>query len=146
MQRAKGARTFSLQSQLPRLPVPDLGKTLQKLLDSATVFCREGVDDVEQLKALVDAYGKGKGKRAQEHVVNVMDKREPMNYTSRLWNEAAYLSYKAPLPMNTAAYVVLTNESPPSRSISERAARLSLGLLQVCEALDGETFEPDVFR
>jgi hypothetical protein len=125
MDTAAGVGTYDLQSKLPRLPVPGLEQTLSKLRASCAPF----VGEDSTLDALLGQYATGAGLAAQQHLELVVDKREPRNYTEQLWDNAAYLAYKAPLPLNTAAWVVI---KAPHRSTSqaERASRLSLGLLR----------------
>ncbi len=134
MEVAAGKATYELQAQLPRLPIPRLEHTLAKLRASCAPFA----DDAAALGALFDDYAGGTGLLAQQHLERVVEAREPRNYTEKLWDETAYLAYKAPLPLHTAAWVAIKAPPRAATTQAERAARLSLGLLRFYEELDAE--------
>ncbi|KXN88606.1 Carnitine O-acetyltransferase, mitochondrial [Leucoagaricus sp. SymC.cos] len=126
--------SFSVQTSatpkipyLPRLPVPDLRKTLDKYLTSIEPFLREserssqGFSAAYQLrKQWADEFYSGIGSVLQERLV-ALDKASPNNWLDdNFWINKAYLEWRTPLLINSNWWLAFHDD--PLISESARTA------------------------
>ncbi|KAG0706775.1 acyltransferase ChoActase/COT/CPT [Suillus ampliporus] len=112
-------------AKLPRLPVPDLRKTLDRYLQSIQPFLREdeargrSLFDVSYAKRVqwVDDFEKGIGRICQRKL-HELDARSPHNWLDdNIWTNYAYLSWRAPLLINSNWWLTFINDSSVPESI-----------------------------
>lgn len=105
-------------TKLPRLPVPDLRKTLDRYLQSIKPFLREDEarglslfeSSYEQRVQWADDFEKGIGSLCQ-HKLHELDARSPHNWLDdNIWTNFAYLSWRAPLLINSNWWLTFIND------------------------------------
>ncbi|KAG2051630.1 acyltransferase ChoActase/COT/CPT [Suillus hirtellus] len=112
-------------AKLPRLPVPDLRKTLDRYLQSIQPFLREdearghSLFEASYKKRVqwVDDFEKGIGRLCQ-HKLHELDARSPHNWLNdNIWTNYAYLSWRVPLLINSNWWLTLINDPSIPESI-----------------------------
>ncbi len=91
------AQTYAQQGSLPHLPIPPLGRTLEKLKSSLRAMAR---DENEYAVAIakIDAFGQAKGpgevlqKRLEER--KVVENKERGSWLEAWWDDLAYMGYR----------------------------------------------------
>ncbi|XP_056007986.1 peroxisomal carnitine O-octanoyltransferase-like isoform X2 [Ostrea edulis] len=86
-------KTFSLESDLPSLPVPDLHHTLQRYLDSVKPHVSD--EEYRQTEFIVQQFASGVGKKLHEKLLEKA--RNERNWLERWWEEKGYLELGIPL-------------------------------------------------
>ncbi|KAI8980182.1 acyltransferase ChoActase/COT/CPT [Trametes punicea] len=165
--QARAASGTSPRS-LPRLPVPDLHKTIQKYLKSLQPFLlederRRGSDfktAYESRVKLANDFEQGIGKLCQQRLLE-LDKISPNNWLDdNIWLKKAYHERRAPLIVNSNWWLALGDDStiPPAvRYPSEpvngctpwqirRAAWLVYRILDIKARLERQELYPDITR
>lgn len=129
-------------TKLPRLPVPDLRKTLHRYLQSIQPFLREdearghALFDVSYAKRVqwADDFENGIGRLCQRKLHGMsftlstqiyttlppleLDARSPRNWLDdNIWTHFAYLSWRAPLPINSNWWLTFVNDSSIPHSV-----------------------------
>ncbi|KAH7913563.1 acyltransferase ChoActase/COT/CPT [Hygrophoropsis aurantiaca] len=156
--------------KLPRLPVPELRKTLDKYLLSIQPFLLE--DEANGGPSFTSSYTKrlkwaeefetGMGRNCQQRLI-ALDKASPYNWLDdNIWLKKTYLEWRAPLLINSNWWLTFIND----RSIPEtvlrgaivptwggitpwqvrRAAWLLDRILQFKERLAGQELYPETTR
>ncbi|OCH94373.1 acyltransferase ChoActase/COT/CPT [Obba rivulosa] len=112
-------------ARLPRLPVPDLHKTLQKYLKSLEPFLLEdearGGPPFKESYALREKWANdfehGLGKLCQERLL-ALDRASPFNWLDdNFWLKKAYHEYRAPLVINTSWWLAFNNDPNVPREV-----------------------------
>ncbi|KAF8653605.1 hypothetical protein AX16_003849 [Volvariella volvacea WC 439] len=154
----------------PRLPVPDLTKTLQKYLTSLEPFLLE--DEARGGMPYSDAYAlrrkwasefeSGIGRVCQERLI-ALDRASPHNWLDdNFWTNKAYLEWRAPLVVNSNWWLAFhdDNQIPEEARVGEssdsrvgvtlwqvrRAAWLIHRVLQFKDRLDLQELHPETTR
>lgn len=83
--------TFAAQSDLPKLPVPELSDTLVKLKETLRPFARNESQYAETVK-LVDEFEHGLGPQLQDRLVKRKDQTQ--HWLEEWWDDDAYLKYR----------------------------------------------------
>ncbi|KAJ8461795.1 hypothetical protein ONZ51_g11305 [Trametes cubensis] len=153
---------------LPRLPVPDLHKTLQKYLKSIQPFLLEdekrgGVDfksALEDRVKLVNDFERGLGPLCQQRLL-ALDRNSPNNWLDdNIWLAKAYHEWRAPLLVNSNWWLALGDDSTipevvryPSGRLTgytswqlRRAAWLVYRILDFKARLERQEIHPDTTR
>ncbi|KAF5359195.1 hypothetical protein D9756_003110 [Leucocoprinus leucothites] len=142
--RSRSSSNSALSSQapkLPRLPVPDLRKTLDKYLTSIEPFLRESEKSPQSFSAAyqvrkqwADEFYAGIGSILQERLVGVypmklvriykltprttaLEKKSPNNWLDdNFWLKKAYLEWRAPLLINSNWWLAFYDDDliPPA--------------------------------
>ncbi|XP_065348241.1 peroxisomal carnitine O-octanoyltransferase [Cloeon dipterum] len=86
-------KTFGRDDTLPKLPVPELGKTIKKYLESV----RPHVDDAafKKTEAIAKQFENGVGKSLHEKLLERA--KTENNWVSKYWDQYAYLVLREPL-------------------------------------------------
>ncbi|KAL4075558.1 acyltransferase ChoActase/COT/CPT [Scleroderma citrinum] len=152
--------------KLPRLPVPDLHKTMAKYLDSLQpVLLQDQLDGgppvVETLKRhedIVHSFLNGPGQVAQARL-RALDKVSPHNWLDdNFWLKKTYLEWRAPLLINSNWWLTFVNDADvPEEVITDkgqgftpwqirRAACLVHGILDFKHRMQSQELYPDTSR
>ncbi|KAJ1911813.1 hypothetical protein H4219_005817 [Mycoemilia scoparia] len=108
--------TFFHQKYLPRLPIPSLQETLEKYLASVKPLLTP--QEYERTKKIVARFGKisldknsppGPGQHLQQLLIE-RDIRQPDNWLSDWWSEAAYLSSRIPIFYSSNGWMIINDE------------------------------------
>ncbi|BGP23577.1 hypothetical protein JCM10295v2_002476 [Rhodotorula toruloides] len=171
--RQSQPRTFAAQKQLPRLPIQQLGASLDKYIKSLRPFfleqaAKEGRDDkwvegqLEQRREWARDFEKegGLGRVLQERLKDV-DRITPCNWLDdHFWIKVAYHSWRVPLPVNSNWWLMCRDDEgipadvragvPPKGEFTEwqikRAAKLTQRLIDFKVRIDREEILPDSSR
>nr|XP_006818458.1 PREDICTED: carnitine O-acetyltransferase-like [Saccoglossus kowalevskii] len=119
----------SHQSSLPKLPVPQFQKTLQKYLLAVQPLLTE--EEFQHTKQIVEEFGKpgGQGEELQMKLVQRSQKYE--NWLSEWWLNAAYLDYRTPVVVHSSPGVAF-----PLMDFKSEKDQLSFAAKLICGALD----------
>lgn len=150
---------------MPRLPVPTLSDSLRKYIKSLKPLLYEEAlkssesnpeayvtEQIEKRNALAKEFssGSGLGRTLQERLLDV-ERTSPTNWLDdNFWTKLAYLSWRAPLPVNSNWWVncahdpdvprSFTDSRPPDGKFTDRqvrrAAVLAWRLLDFKDRLD----------
>ncbi|KAG2347787.1 acyltransferase ChoActase/COT/CPT [Suillus weaverae] len=129
-------------AKLPRLPVPDLRKTLDRYLQSIQPFLREDEArghslfqaSYEKRVQWVNDFEKGIGRLCQ-HKLHELDAHSPHNWLDdNIWTNYAYLSWRAPLLINSNWWLTFINDPSIPESISRGDTRSGIEPWQVRRA------------
>ncbi|EJT46015.1 hypothetical protein A1Q1_05519 [Trichosporon asahii var. asahii CBS 2479] len=157
LQSTPAESTFSLQSQLPRLPIPTLEETATRYLKSL-----EPLLSAEEFKASQKAVAEfiapnGLGPVLQQRL-QAVDKAAPYSWLEDIWLTKAYLEWRDPsyINVNWAALIgdngvaILPNSAVKRGQLSDiqvsRAARVISNMLEANEQINTETFPVDKAR
>ncbi|KAK0223286.1 acyltransferase ChoActase/COT/CPT [Armillaria fumosa] len=112
----------TMTTTLPRLPVPDLRKTLDRYLTSLEPFLREeasrkglnddALDASRRLRAQwADEFASGVGNLCQERLL-ALDKTSPNNWLDdNFWIKKAYMEWRAPLLINSNWWLAFEDDA-----------------------------------
>ncbi|XP_023212244.1 carnitine O-palmitoyltransferase 1, liver isoform-like [Centruroides sculpturatus] len=92
---------YSCQRSLPRMPVPAINDTIQRLLESLKAVCtEEEFQEIEkQAKVIINMI------EILQKSIFVKSELSSQSYVKILWEKYAYLKSRSPLPNNSNYYV-----------------------------------------
>ncbi|KAJ2712023.1 hypothetical protein H4R19_002969 [Coemansia spiralis] len=99
---------LSLQSTLPRLPVPPLEKTVAQLIESLTPFADGRPEALAAATAKAARFLQVAG-RLQQRLISY-EKTQPNSWLEAWWLELAYLSWREGLCINSNYWIVLADD------------------------------------
>ncbi|KAJ2361399.1 Carnitine O-acetyltransferase mitochondrial [Coemansia sp. RSA 2610] len=135
---------YGQQSQLPRLPVPDLQTTLSKYVVSLEPLL--SADDYARSKRIVEEFGQS----AQAHELQRrLEARaadpDCANWLEEWWNDLSYMGYRDPV-IPYVSYHYSFNDDPQCTRATERAAKLISGAIAFRQQIVDGTLEPEMQR
>lgn len=135
--------TFDLYEDLPPLPVPSLEETCKRYLETVAPLVDEAthLDVALALDELRTPGGVGEALQA------ALEKRasERDNWLAGWWEEAAYLGWPTPLPINSS--IAISGDARlTTGDQAARAAEVTSGALAFYLAIISETHPPEVTR
>ncbi|KAI3652212.1 hypothetical protein MP228_003515 [Amoeboaphelidium protococcarum] len=161
----------SYQSQLPKLPVPDLKQTVQKLYKSLLPYIKSD-DDASKLQQLcqdfVSTHGPVLQARLLKHAEQVNNVPfQPMvgegggNWLDKWWLDLAYLSWREPLIVNSNWFLAMKEHPQHPQNLKHysqppvqegrftsfqihRAAGFITNALNMKEAIDNRSIEAEL--
>ncbi|SGY41705.1 BQ5605_C003g02542 [Microbotryum silenes-dioicae] len=98
-----GSITFRNQAQLPRLPVPELDVTLEKLIESCRPLAKDE-NELEEFKRKVSVFRQGLGGKLQERLVKRRESEGMRNWIAEWWDNDAYMAYRDSVVVNVSYY------------------------------------------
>ncbi|KAK7110671.1 hypothetical protein V1264_014507 [Littorina saxatilis] len=134
-------KTFQYQEELPPLPVPDLGETLRKYLDSVKPHVTE--DELRQVDFLCEQFASGEGKILHEKLQAFAKTKK--NWLERWWEDVAYMEGRLPNPlMNMAgpAPYIYDVWKPQAGTMIPRAALMLHFVVQFWQFVRKEKIRP----
>ncbi|KAJ3351938.1 hypothetical protein HDU83_008461 [Entophlyctis luteolus] len=137
--------TFSLQAQLPRLPVPPLADTLARYLRSLTPVATSP-EELGRASAAVDAFAKDPAAKDLQARLIAHDATQPGSWLYNWWLQLAYHSWRESVLVNSNWYIIFRDaDATPVTSEAEftahqisRAALLTAGCLEYKDLIDRE--------
>jgi carnitine O-palmitoyltransferase 2 len=136
--------TYHYQPSLPRLPVPDLDKTLDKYL--GVVAPLVDAAQLDRTRGIVDDFRRTDGPLLHNALLARDKANKGTSYISEWWYEK-YLADRTPLPINVNPFLVLVDpEDPAMRSQVDRASRMIFSAARFTNSLRDEVLAPDVFH
>ncbi|XP_025081359.1 carnitine O-palmitoyltransferase 1, liver isoform-like isoform X3 [Pomacea canaliculata] len=135
---------FSYQRSLPRLSVPPLKDTLNKLLVSLKPLYIDHEDEFTKLKVEAAEFEKTLGPKLQNALV--LKSWWAPNYVSDWWQKYVYLMGRSPLPINSNYYIMDQCNWTPTTSQTTRAAAVLYQIMLVKQMIERQSMEPLVIR
>lgn len=142
----KGPRPklFSLQADLPRLPVPDLQATCRRYLRSVRALATD--DEYAATEQAVRVFLEGDGPTLQRMLLEHSDRewKAGRNWLETWWFEYAYLKWPDPLPLHSNVFFSFLNI--PSRDVDHirQAARIMSCFLSAKGMIEREELPPEM--
>ncbi|KAJ3218879.1 Carnitine O-acetyltransferase mitochondrial [Clydaea vesicula] len=134
--------TYSHQSTLPRLPVPELKETCETYLKSLEPILTN--QQYERSLMAVKDFLKpgGKGEELQKLLKDRQNKYSNSSWLIDWWNDYAYMGYRDPIVV-WVSYFWVFKDDKFRKDPSARAASIARGAMQFREELINETLIPD---
>lgn len=134
--------TYSHQSQLPKLPIPDLETTCRRYL--AALKPLQSEHEYNTTKEAVNKFLNSNGPFLQKKLIEYASSRS--SYIEQFWYDS-YLHYDSSLVLNLNPFFLLENNSTPFVTTQvQRAATIVTSSLRFVRALRYEELPPDSFR
>lgn len=133
---------YSCQRSLPRLPVPALRDTLDRLLDSLKAVCTP--EEMKVLEMQAQKFESTLGPTLQRLLY--LRSWISSNYVTEWWEKYIYLSNRMPLAINSNYYCFDQSYAHPSHIQSSRTAVIIHNCLVFKRLIDREELQPLVLR
>ena len=116
------------QNNLPKLPVPALGPTMQKYLKSVKAVVSE--EEYKRTEAAVKEFEtSGVGAKLQERLVKHASNPQVKNWLDEWWLEAAYMGYRDPVVIYVS-YFFYYKDDKLRKLPAQRAAAITTAALE----------------
>ncbi|CAG9129159.1 unnamed protein product [Plutella xylostella] len=143
LQRSK-VPTMHFQKSLPRLPVPELGKTSERYLNALRPILTS--QQYEEAVKRTNDFTSNEGKVLQDELILKDKANKHTSYISEYWFDL-YLRDRAPLPINYNPLIVFQNdERPEYNNQLLRAANLLTSAVRFMLSLRDRVLEPEVYH
>lgn len=93
-----------MSQELPRLPIPQLERTLDRYLKSVRPLLSQ--KEFAKYSLIVDDFLKGQGPILQERLIQY-DKTQPYSWLENWWLSLAYLSWRESVLVNSNWYIIV---------------------------------------
>ncbi|KAF2350039.1 Acyltransferase ChoActase/COT/CPT [Trinorchestia longiramus] len=133
---------YSCQRSLPRMPVPPLHSTMERLLESLEPLC--SAEELAQYRREAEHFERTIGRRFQR-LLSLKAWWSP-NYVTDWWEKYAYLMNRTPLAINSNYYCLDHFCWTPSNKQISRAANVMYSLCVVRRLIDREQLPPLFLR
>lgn len=135
--------TFSLQSKLEKLPIPDLNDTCRKYLEILKPLQTEK-EHATTIEAVERFLKSPMSKHLDEQLRQYAKVRSL--YIEEFWYDS-YLNYDSPVVLNLNPFFLIEDDPNPVRpSQTKRAALITVSSLRFIRALRREELPPDVIK
>ena len=131
--------TYSFQSSLPNLPVPDLQNTVRTFLESVKPIL--GAKEFFKLKDLGETFIVNNGQKINQYL-KIRSWLWSTNYVSDIWEKYVWLRARNSLCINSNYYMLDFCDFAPSRIGVARAATLTALMVDFHRLLQKEHVEP----
>lgn len=134
-----GGSLYEKQSQLPRLPVPEICETLGLLRDTVIPLAESESEKQEFLSALQEFEESDHAQTLQQRLVNRCNNEigDDSSWLSIWWNQLGYLQVRDPVVINVSYFFHLRDDwtlpSVPNRELSPRS--LTRGVMRAASIL-----------
>ncbi|XP_064457422.1 carnitine O-acetyltransferase-like [Ornithodoros turicata] len=134
---------FSRQSELPKLPVPPLKESMEKLLMTVKpLVTEEQLNHTRQVVEQFLAPG-GEGEKLHRFIMERSKKRE--NWLEEWWINGTYLDVRHPLPVYSSPATLCPRQTFADESaMLKHAAKLVAASVEFKDLIDREALPPDV--
>ncbi|KAI3405314.1 CAT2 [Candida oxycetoniae] len=141
---AKG-ETYKFQSQLPKLPVPNLEETASKYIKTIEPFLNE--QQLAESKAKVETFTKpgGFGEVLQKRLNEFAKTKD--NWLAEFWDDYAYMSYRDPIvPFVSYFFSHKDLKNTIGHDQLLKATLLAYYTIEFAEKVQNETLQPEVIK
>jgi carnitine O-acetyltransferase len=141
--------TYAKQDALPRLPIPDLARTLERF--QARLAALQTEAQRQETARVVHAFLHGDGPILHQALTEYEAAGRAAgvlgSYVEEFWNES-YLAPDASVVLNLNPFFILEGGPDPKIATDQvrRAASLCFASIQLASVLKREQLTPDVFR
>lgn len=139
-------KTYQNQVHLPSLPVPDLKESCDLYLKTLLPIAKTK-EDYESSKQAVNEFLSNEGTTLQERLLKYANAKntKKQSWLEEWWLDAAYLTFRAPLPTNSNYYIIFDKKQEQFNQ-TEHATHIIRGALEFKDILDNEKLQPDYLR
>jgi carnitine O-acetyltransferase len=139
----KDAPLYAHMETMPRLPVPDLGHTLEKYLYSVQPFLSES--ELNRTKMKVEEFGApgGLGETLDTRLRAKMKSSPDTSWIAEWWENAAYLDYRDSIAFYVSYFYHFADDEARTTSTS-RAAALIAGFAELAQEVTTGSLEPEL--
>lgn len=116
-------KTFEYQSNLPRLPIPELADTLSKWIKTCEPFATE--NDIKELKDIAKDFEDGLGPVLQSRL-QAYEKTQTNSWLEAWWLQMAYLNWRDSLLINSNWHIITRNHPNTPKEVEEFCGFISL--------------------
>ncbi len=134
--------TFAHQSELKKLPIPDLEETVNRYLEVLKPLQTEAEhkDSIEACNNFLQTSGPILQKKLIEY------SKTKASYVEQFWYDS-YLNYDDPVVLNINPFVMIEDDPTPLKSTQiSRAASLTASALRFIRALRKKELSPDMLK
>lgn len=132
---------FYFEPLLPRLPIPDLNKTLDRMLASMKPVLSD--EEFIELLSNTEAFRAKEGPQLQNYLLQrSVNKR---NWLADIWLQLAYLCWREPIAVNVNCYAVDRKAQPTTSQLS-RAANLIYNIVKYYQEIRDDTLVPQYMQ
>ncbi|PIA18656.1 acyltransferase ChoActase/COT/CPT [Coemansia reversa NRRL 1564] len=107
---------LSEQGRLPRLPIPPLGQTIERYVDSVATLIGNDTVAIAEMHHKANMFLKV-GERLQQRLINY-DKTQKNSWLESWWLELAYLSWRDGLCINSNYWLTIADDPKAYRTIA----------------------------
>ncbi|KAI8906057.1 acyltransferase ChoActase/COT/CPT [Gorgonomyces haynaldii] len=148
-------RTFENQTKLPKLPVPDLKKTIERYLVSIKPFATP--EEEQEYKKICQDFLLNLGPVLQQRLIE-HDQKQPISWLEDWWYRLAYLSWRESVLVHSNWYIIAQPHPQTPETVRvgirtgytdfqiQRAAGLTSLFLDYKHLIDTETLEPETTK
>ncbi|KAG0648143.1 carnitine O-acetyltransferase [Hyphodiscus hymeniophilus] len=134
--------TFAAQDKLPKLPIPELERSMSRYL--AALKPLQSPRDYAETQQAVDEFLRGEGPDLQEKLKRYATGKT--SYIEQFWYDS-YLNFDNPVVLNLNPFFLLEDDPTPARNNQvTRAASLVVSALSFVRAVRKEELPPDTLR
>lgn len=133
--------TYHFQDSLPRLPIPDLDKTMERFLRSATPLLKE--EELASTRLAVSEFLEKEGPLLQANLLR-RDRQEYTSFISKPWFDM-YLDCREPLMLNMNPQLTLFDDAPKMTQ-DQRCASLLWSAARFYRTLTDKQLRPDIYH
>ncbi|XP_013415789.1 carnitine O-acetyltransferase isoform X2 [Lingula anatina] len=127
---------FSIQQQLPRLPVPSIEQTLDKYLKSVRPLLSD--EEYNQTQTIVADFAKDPGPKLQEMLLKKAETTD--NWLADWWLHVAYLGFRMPVVIHSSPGIMFPFQDFQDEQGQLRfAAKWISGVLSFKKLIDDQT-------
>ncbi|XP_067645865.1 carnitine O-palmitoyltransferase 2, mitochondrial isoform X2 [Eurosta solidaginis] len=135
--------TLHFQKTLPRLPIPQLNLTCERLLSAVQPLL-----DEEEYRLTVQnlmEFQKGDGAVLQTYLKNSDKANKHTSYVSKPWFDM-YLCDRSPLPINYNPLLIMKSDNRSNQNQILRATNLVISSLRFWRSLQENILEPEMYH
>ncbi|RDW83051.1 carnitine acetyl transferas-like protein [Coleophoma crateriformis] len=134
--------TFAAQEKLPKLPIPELDKSMQRYLTALKPL--QTPREHSETRLATQEFVKNEGPELQERLKKYATGKT--SYIEQFWYDS-YLNYDNPVVLNLNPFFLLEDDPTPARNNQvTRAASLVVSALSFVRAVRKEELPPDTVR
>ncbi|KAK3794005.1 hypothetical protein RRG08_028439 [Elysia crispata] len=136
--------TYHFQASLPRLPVPELGKSCERYLNAQLPLLSEV--EHKELQKVVAEFQAGKGQDLHKQLVEQDKANKHTNYVSDLWFDM-YLKDRRSVVLTHNPFVSFADDPRPEYNTQLiRSANMLISSARCMKTMRDEFLEPEVFH
>ncbi|KAL3198431.1 hypothetical protein MRX96_014254 [Rhipicephalus microplus] len=134
---------LSRQKELPKLPVPPLADTLERLWLSLMPIL--SVEELQASRKVIDRFGEKGGEGEYLHRMLTYRYKRLDNWLDEWWLNTAYLDVRTPLPVYSSPAAIFPRQTFNSEEdFLLFAAKLTAALLEFKDLIDRQALPPDL--
>ncbi|KAL1476257.1 hypothetical protein MTO96_036637 [Rhipicephalus appendiculatus] len=132
---------LSRQKELPKLPVPPLAETLERLWLSLMPIL--SVEQLQTSRKAIDKFGERGGEGEYLHRMLTYRYKRLDNWLDEWWLNTAYLDVRTPLPVHSSPAAIFPRQTFTSEEdFLLFAAKLTAALLEFKDLIDRQALPP----